>query len=701
MDESVTALRHILQPHSVAVVGASRRRGTIGGEVFHNAVTSGFAGPVFPVNVSAGSVQSVAAYRSVLDIPETPDLAVIAVPASGVCQAARECAAKGVKALVVISAGFAEVGPEGAARQAQLLRICREAGMRLVGPNCMGVLNPLPGVRLNATFIPKLPDPGSVAFMSQSGALGLAVIEYARRAGLGLSSFVSAGNKADVSGNDLLEWWEWDPETSVIMLYLESFGNPRKFAQIARRVARSKPIVALKSGRSPAGARAGSSHTGALLAGSDVTVDALFRQSGVIRCDTVSDMFDVASLLAHQPLPRGDRVAIVSNGGGPGILCADACEAAGLRVEALPAALQDRLKMLVPQAAALANPVDLLASASADDYGRTMELLGGSDAVDALIVIFVAPMVTLPAEVAEQVQKAAGHLAARTPVLAVNMSGPLPFPGTGVRVPSYDFPEDAARALGHTVRYSRWRSAGAGSVPAFDGLQTEKASRLLAGARVPPDGWLEASDVAELLACYGIPAAETRLASSPAGAGAAAAAIGGPVALKASAAGLIHKTDVGAVALSLQTPADVEKAAIRMADHLKARGFYLDGFVLQPMAGDGVQMLVGMVSDPLFGPVVACGAGGTTAELLKDVAIAICPMTDKDAHDMVRSLATFPLLDGYRGAPKAAVGALEEVVLRLSALAGEHPEIAELDLNPVIVSPGGAIAVDFRARMAR
>ena len=403
-------------------MGASRRRGTVGAELFHNLLAGGFNGPVYPVNPNAPVVQSVVAYPSIAEVPGPVDLAVVAVPAAAVVRAAEECAAAGVRALVVISAGFAETGPDGAERQAQLLRVCREAGMRLIGPNCLGIVNTNPNVRLDATFGPAVPLAGRVGFLSQSGALGLAVVDYATKLGLGLSSFVSVGNKADISSNDLLDYWEQDPDTSVALLYLESFGNPRRFSRIARRVGRRKPVVAVKSGRSAAGARASSSHTGALLAASDVTVDALFQQAGVIRTDTVAELFDVAALLANQPRPRGRRVGIVTNAGGPGVLCADACQAAGLQVAELSEALRAKLAEGLPAAASVANPVDMLAAAPAAHYRRTVELVVASGEVDAAIVIFISPLLTEPADVARAVRaavEAAGH---PVPVLTVFMS---------------------------------------------------------------------------------------------------------------------------------------------------------------------------------------------------------------------------------------------------------------------------------------
>jgi acetyl coenzyme A synthetase (ADP forming)-like protein len=449
---AVNAMRTFFEPASVALIGASRKRATIGGELFHNLLSSGFPGPVYPVNPQARVVQSVPAYPSVLDIQGPVGLAVIAVPASGVLEAARQCAAKGVDGLVVISAGFGEDGPEGRDRERQLLELCRAAGMRLIGPNCMGILNTSATSSLNATFGPQMPPMGTVGFLSQSGALGLAVIDYARTLGLGISTFVSVGNKADISGNDLISYWDADPNTRLILLYLESFGNPRHFARLSRRVARSKPIIAVKSGRSSAGARATSSHTGALVAASDATVDALFRQAGVIRTDTLSELFDVATLLANQPLPVGRRVAILTNAGGPGILCADACEAGGLEVRTLPDPVQFSLSKLLPPSASTRNPVDMLAGASAEDFRRAIRILSECDEVDAIIVIFIPPLLTHAEDVALAIRTAARELARPIPLLSVFMSShgiPAELRRADVRIPSYSFPEDAARALSH------------------------------------------------------------------------------------------------------------------------------------------------------------------------------------------------------------------------------------------------------------
>ncbi|HEX6675945.1 MAG TPA: GNAT family N-acetyltransferase [Actinomycetes bacterium] len=715
---AVAAMRAMLAPRAVAVVGASRDRGGVGGQLFHNLLAAGFQGPVYPVNPRADVVQSVVAYRSVLEVPGPVDLAVVVVPAAGVVEAARACAEKGARGLVVISAGFAETGPDGAARQRELLRVCRDAGMRLIGPNCLGIVNTAPEVQLDATFGPMLPQRGRVGFMSQSGALGLAIIDYANALGLGLSSFVSVGNKADISGNDLLDYWEEDGGTDVVLLYLESFGNPRKFARVARRVGHSKPIVAVKSGRSAAGARASSSHTGALLAGSDVTVDALFRQAGVIRTDTLAELFDVATLLANQPRPGGRRVAIVTNAGGPGILCADACEADGLEVPALSDGLRERLAAFLPAEASLANPVDLLAAAPAAHYRQALELVVSSGEADAVIVIFIPPLATDPAAVARAIHE--GTAAAEgLPVLAVFMSaqgvpaelnpepasgvptGTVPEDGRVRRIPSYRFPEEAARALARAVEYGVWRATPPGHVPELEGLRRDEASGLLAAALAEGPRWLAPDEVALLLDCYGLPLAPWRLAGTPEAAAAAAGELGGPVAVKAVAPGLVHKTEAGAVRLGLAGAERVHAAAAEMADGVAAAGHHVERFLVQRMLPAGVEMLVGVVHDPSFGPVVACGAGGTAVELLRDVQVRITPLTDADASAMVRSLVTYPLLDGYRGAPPADVPALEDLLLRVGALVEAHPEVAELDLNPVMVLPRGqgAVVVDARVRV--
>jgi acyl-CoA synthetase (NDP forming) len=574
--------------------------------------------------------------------------------------------------------------------------------MRLVGPNCLGVLNTDPSVRLNATFAPSFPPAGRIGFLSQSGALGLAVVDHAQALGLGLSSFVSNGNKADISGNDLLQYWEQDEATELMMLYLESFGNPRKFARLARRVGARKPILAVKSGRSKAGARATGSHTGALISASDVTVDALFRQAGVIRTDTLSELFDVAKLLDAQPVPRGARVAIVTNAGGLGIMCADACEASGLEVPDLPDALQSELAAFLPPTASTSNPVDMIATAPAEAYRSAIAAIAAAGAVDAIVAIFIPPLVTRAADVAGAICEAAATIDRSLPLVSVFASHlPAPAQLSEARVPTYAYPEDAVRALAKAADHGRWLERDPGTPPVFDGVRRDEAAAAIATSLRRGPGWLEPGAVATLLSCYGIETPESALAGTPEGAGDAAERLGGPVAVKAVAPTLVHKTDAGGVALGLVGREAVGGAARAMRDSAAAAGHVVEGYQVQRMAPAGVEMLVGVVHDPLFGPVVACGGGGTTAELIGDVAVRLSPVTDRDAHDMVRSLRTYPLLAGYRGADTVDVAALEDAILRLAAMVDEHAEIAEVDMNPVLVSADGALVVDARIRVVQ
>src|SRR5688572_1303451 len=541
---AVNALKLFFNPRAVAVIGASRQRGTIGGEIFHNLLSYGFRGSVYPVNPTAEVIQSVPAYSSVETIPGPVDLAIIIVPAAQVVEVAIACGRKGVKALVVISAGFSETGNEGQKRQCELLRICRAAGMRLIGPNCMGIVNTDPAVLLDATFAPAVPPPGRVGFSSQSGALGLAIIEYANSLGLGISTFVSVGNKADISGNDLLRYWEADDGTDVILLYLESFGNPKKFSQIARRVGRKKPIVVVKSGRSAAGARATSSHTGALLAASDVTVDALFRQAGVIRTDTLAELFDVASLLANQPLPQGHRVGIITNAGGPAILCADACEARGLEVPVLSQQSQQELRAFLLPGASASNPVDMIASASAADYSRAIEIVASDKNIDALIAIFTPPLVTRAEDVAEAIVNAVKRLSGTKPIMAVFLSAqgaPEELQSPDFCIPSYAFPETAAIALARAARYREWRDRPETAAPRFEDIRRDEAAAVVATALCRGDGWLTAEEIAVLVSCYALPLVEQRVVATAEKAGVAAEEIGGIVALKGIAPGVLHK----------------------------------------------------------------------------------------------------------------------------------------------------------------
>ena len=699
---AVAAVTHLLAPHSVAVIGASRTRGNIGAELFHNLVSNGFKGSLYPVNPAAKTIEGIPAYASVLDVKEDVELAVITVPAAFVVDVAGQCAQKGVRALVVISAGFGESGPDGIELQRRLLEVCRQSGMRLVGPNCMGVINTAPDVNLDATFAPERPVRGRIGFLSQSGGLGIAVMSRAQALGSGISSFVSVGNKTDISGNDLIQFWESDPATNVIMLYLESFGNPRKFARIARRVSRSKPILAVKGGRTQAGNRATSSHTGALLSASDVTVDALFQQAGVIRTDTLSELFDAALLLGSQPLPMGNRVAILTNAGGPAILCADACEASGLVVPPLPADVRAKLAALLPAAGSTGNPVDMLAPANGDDYRRAIGTLASCPDIDALIVIFTPPLVTQASAVVRAIHGAARGLPRPIPLLSVFMSkqsAPRVIRSGEVAVPHFPFPEEAARALSLAARYAAWRAIPDEPLPVMEEIDHDRAAAVIASALADQPGWMTAAAVNELLSCYRIPLVETVIATTARDAGRAADRFESAVALKAIVPGVLHKSDEGGVRLGLKGSRAVERAAIEMGESFAKKGSPVEAYQVQLMVAGGVEMLVGVVQDQHFGPVLACGAGGTATELLKDVSVRITPITRGEAARMVRSLKTFPQLDGYRGAPKADVASFEEVLLLVSALVEAHPEVAEMDLNPLIVGQKGSVVVDARVRL--
>src|SRR5829696_3822719 len=581
----VAAVGHVLRPASVAVIGASGRPGTVGGEVVRNLLAGGYSGPLHLVNARGGEVAGRPTVKSIADVEGDVELAVIAVPAAAVIETARECAAKGVRALVVLTAGFAEVGAEGRARQDELLAVCRAAGMRMVGPNCLGIANLHHLTALNATFAPGEPTPGSVAFASQSGAFGIAAIDEAAARGIGLSSFVSMGDKADLSGNDFMEYWEQDLDTAVLLLYLESFGNPRRFGRIARRITKDKPIVAVKSGRSAAGQRAASSHTGALLAASDVTVDALFAHAGVLRAETVGEMFDVAGLLARQPLPRGDRVAVLTNAGGPGIICADACEAAGLRIEPLSGETRARLAEGLPAEAATANPVDMIASATAEQYGRSLRILLEDDAVDAVVSIFVRPLTARAADVARAIAGTARG--ADRPVVGVWLGADTPGPADTGDLPRFTSPEEAVRALAHAVRHARRRAAPPD--PPFEpaDADTAVAATIVAEGLGRGGGWLEPAEVEALLHCWGIPVVASRLVRSAQAAGRAAAELGGPVALKAVARGLVHKSDAGGVRLDIQSPTAAVRAARELTAALGRDGIHTEGFHVQRMAPAG------------------------------------------------------------------------------------------------------------------
>jgi acetate---CoA ligase (ADP-forming) len=692
-------LSTLFSPKSVAVIGASRKRGTIGAEIFHNLLRNDFQGILYPVNPMSDFVQGVKAYRKITDIPGPVDLAVIVIPKEYVVAAAKECAKKRVKAMVVITAGFKETGAEGIQREKKLVEICRKSGIRLVGPNCLGVLNSDPAVKLDATFAPTFPPPGNVAFLSQSGALGLTILDYAKDLGIGISDFVSVGNKADISGNDLISFWSSEDRTRVILLYLESFGNPEKFLKIAKEVSRKKPIVAVKSGRSVTGARAAASHTGSL-AGSDSAVGALFDQTGVIRVDTVEELFDMAMLLAHQPLPKGKRVGILTNAGGPGILAADACEARGLEVRELrPLTQRQVAKHLVPEAT-VKNPVDMIASASPKQFEKVIPILLRDPSIDALFVIYVPPVVTSPLDVANAIVRGAEN--SKKPVLTCFM-GTHGVP-EGLRslkksnIPSYAFPEAAVAALARAADYAAWRTRKPGKIRKFSDMDFKRIRRIVSRRK----GWLPPEECFELLKAARIPCMENYSARSDEEAVSIFRKLGAPLAMKIDSPEVLHKTEVGGVQLRLDSAADVQKAfrelVARAKRHVSAES--IRGVVLQKMVEGGEEMAAGAVHERGSPPLVMFGTGGVGVELWRDVSFALCPASDAELSGMVRKIRGYPLLNGFRGRRKKDISAVERILFRLSYLLSAVPEIREADLNPIIVRDRGAGAwiVDARIR---
>ncbi|HEY1304268.1 MAG TPA: GNAT family N-acetyltransferase [Vicinamibacterales bacterium] len=691
---ATASMRSFFEPQSVVVIGANRERGKIGAEILHNIIAGGFAGRLFVAHPSAASIQGVAAFPTVTAVPGEIDLAVICVPCAAVAAAVDDCIAKGVKAIVIISAGFGETGAAGRALERDILDKVRAAGIRMIGPNCMGIINTDPSVRLNATFAPAGPVEGGVAFSTQSGALGLAILEHVQQLNLGLSTFVSVGNKADVSSNDLLQYWADDPRTDVILLYLESFGNPRRFGQIARRIARKKPIVAVKSGRSRSGAKAATSHTGAL-ATRDTVVDALFQQAGIIRAATVEELFDVAGLLAHQPIPAGPRVAVLSNAGGPAIMAADACEAHGLQLTALSDATVAELRRMLPPAASVGNPVDMLASATPEQYREATARLLADPQVDSLLVIFIPPLVTDPDAAAHAI--AAGAAGAGKPVLASFM-GARGAPPELAPVPSYRFPEAAVIALAHATEYGTWRRRPIGDRRSLERIQRDALRLVTDRAMTRGDGWLTPSETQTLVDGIGIAVAATRVTTRVEEAVVAAHDIGYPVALKAAGPEIVHKTDVGGVILDIANEHDLRQAYATLTSRV---GDAMTATVVQHMVPGGVELLIGATADPIFGPVVACAMGGVLVDLLHDSTFRLHPLTDTDATDMVAGLKSVALLRGYRGHPPVDEHAVVDALLRVSALLEICPEIQDIELNPLKVFEHGACAVDVRVRVGR
>jgi len=708
---TAASIRPFFKPQSVAVIGASRNPSSIGYRIMEALVLSRFQGCIYPVNPKAKVICSMRAYASVRELPEAVDLAVIVVPRDLVMGAVDDCAQRGVRALIVISAGFAETNDEGRALQDVLVKKVRGYGMRMIGPNCLGLLNSDPEVSLNASFSPIFPPNGTVAMSSQSGALGLAILALAKRLNLGLSTFVSIGNKADVSGNDLLQYWEGDEKTNVILLYMESIKNPRRFARIARRVSRSKPIVCVKGGRTSAGRRAAGSHTAALAA-ADTPVEALFQQTGVLRTDTLEEMFDLAAALANQPLPSGKRVGIVTNAGGPGILCSDTCEANGLIVPELGADIQEKLRAFLPAAAAVGNPVDMIASAPPEHFRQTVETVLLEEDIDMLIVIYIpvgtAKNTSINAAIESGVASAREKGAKDKPVLAVLMVEEGIHPplrvGQKEKIPVYAFPESAARVMSKVSSYAEWLHQPLGMIPEFTDIDTRKARAICQRALAKRGaGWLSTEETREVLQAFKLPVGEGGVAKTAEEAVALAEGIGYPVAVKLASLSIVHKTDMGGVKLNLRTADAVRHAFEEIANTLRALDQLdaMEGVLVQPMVPGGVEVMVGVTHDPVFGPLVAFGLGGVHVEILADICFRVTPLTDQDVDEMIHQIRGHRLLEGYRGHPPADIEAIKEILLRISLLVEDVPEILELDLNPIFaMEPGkGCRIVDARIQV--
>jgi len=686
------------RPQSVAIIGASRDPEKLGYAVLANLKEGGYPGRLYPVNPKADEILGLKAYPSVLDILDPVDLAIIVIPYRLVPAVLEQCGQKGIPAVVVISAGFREAGREGLEREMELVEIARKYHLRLIGPNCLGVIDT--GTPLNATFAAGMPPGGPIAFMSQSGALGTAVLDMAMAGRIGFSKFASLGNKADVSEIDLLEAWGDDAASRVILIYVEGLPDGQKFIQVARKVTRHKPVVAIKSGVTASGSRAVSSHTGSL-AGSEAAYKAAFRQAGVIRAVSMEALFDYARAFAYQPLLKGDRIGIVTNAGGPGILATDALEHAGLEIPRLARETVEALEAYLPGAASAANPVDVLGDAQADRYEHAIRLVLADPNVDGLIVIVTPQAMT---EI-EKTAEAVGRMARKVdkPVLACFMGEARIKAGIDVLwqygVPNYPFPERAAAALAAISAYRRERER-----PIFEVQPCavcmppvrELFDRVRAEGRVS----IGDAEAREVLEAYGFPIPPSRLAKTPEEAVEIAEEMGYPVVLKVASPDILHKTDVGGVKLNVRSPDDVRDAfdliVYRAGRYVP--GARIWGCLVQQMVMGGREVLVGMSRDPQFGPLVAFGLGGIYVEALKDVAFRVAPFGRQEAEEMIHEIRSYPLLEGIRGQPPADHEAMVDALLRISQLVTDFPEIVELDINPLMVfeQGRGATAIDMR-----
>jgi len=695
-------LDKIFRPKSIAIVGATVRKGTIGREITHNLISYGFTGKIFPVNPAADAIHSIKCYPSILDIPDQIDLAIIMVRKDLVLSVVDECGRKGVGGVVVITSGFKEVGPEGAKREEALLERVRHYGMRMIGPNCFGLINTHPDLMMNATFSRNSPLPGKIGFMSQSGALGEGVLNHARKLGIGFSMFVSVGNKADISGNTVLDYWMDDPATKIILVYLESFGDPATFSKIAREITKTKPIIAIKSGRTAAGARATASHTGAL-AGDDIGVDALFDQCGILRVNSSEELFDLTKAFDRQPVPKGNRVAVLTNAGGPGILATDAAAEAGLDVVRLDPKTTEILKAHLPPEAATGNLVDMIASATPDQFEMALDCLSADPNVDGLIIVFVPPIMIDEMAVADAIIRARSRT--EKPYFTCFMG-----PGEGslgadrlktAGIPIYTFPESIAGTYAMMVKYATWLKRPAGAFPSAPAGVAEARASLTQLAKSGKTTVL-GSEALEIISKCGIPTAPIWAAKDLEQAANLAGMVGYPVVLKLDAHDLVHKTEVGGVITDVRDETELRKhyqTLLRRAEDKNLSGARV---VVQAMVKGGVEMVLGMVRDPTFGPMIMCGLGGVFVEVMKDVTFKLPPLSHEDAFEMIDRLKAKRLLSGYRGSAPLDLEPLVNSLLALSRLVEDFPLIMELDINPFVVCADSSKsrAIDARIVLA-
>ncbi|MFZ1683521.1 MAG: acetate--CoA ligase family protein [Candidatus Zixiibacteriota bacterium] len=689
----------IFKPQSVAVIGASTRKGTIGRETLHNILGAEFNGKVFPVNPSSSVIQSIKSYSTVLDVPDMVDLAIVIVPAPFVKEVVEQCGQKGVKGLIVISSGFSEVGHDGRLAEVEVVSVCRKYGMRMIGPNCFGVVNTDPKINLNATFGKTFPNIGNVGHITQSGAMGEAIMSQAKELGIGFSMIASIGNKADISVNDILEYMKDDPRTDVILLYVENFGNPRHFTQIAREVSRIKPIVAVKSGRTKLGAKAASSHTGKL-ADVDVGVDALFEQTGVMRVDTVEELFDVAAALSVQPIPKGNRVVVVTNAGGPGILATDALINNGLDMPGFSPATVKELKKFSNKNASFSNPMDMAAGARGREFNLTLNAVKDDERYDTIIPIFVPPVTIDQLDVATNIQAALAKT--KKTVLACFMGAGQDTVGMDYLkkhgIPVYIFPEAIAQTLGTIHGYRKWLEKPVGKYKSFK-VDHAKVQKIFETATGGKDGAVVGEQAIEILQAYGIPAAKYHFAASAKEAAEVAHKLGYPIVMKVNTPEILHKTEMRAVMVDLRSDKEVREGFVELQKRVgklkKGEKFTV---AIQEMIDGGVETVIGMTTVPSFGPLIMFGLGGIYVEIMKDVSFRVNPLTDEGAKDLIKSLKSYPLLTGFRGAKPVDMTTLEETLLRVSQLVKDFDCLHEIDINPFIVSSekGKSKAVDAR-----